>query len=202
MTEKERMLSGKLYKASDEELKKDFLAAKNIIRRINCSKETDTKLRTSLFIKLFKSVGDNFNIEPPFFCDYGKNIAIGNDFYANYDCIIIDVCDVLIGDNVFLAPRVCIYTATHPIDAKIRNLKLEYGKPVVIGNNVWIGGNTVINPGVKIGDNAVIGSGSVVTKNIPSNVVAAGNPCRVIREITEEDHKIWQMHAEEYFALK
>ena len=115
-----------------------------------------------------------------------------------FDCIILDVCDVTIGDNVFLAPRVCIYTAGHPIDAGVRRRQLEYGKKVVIGNDVWVGGNTVINPGVTIGDNVVIGSGSVVTKDIPSGVIAAGNPCRVLRPITEEDTRYWEELEREY----
>lgn len=131
-----------------------------------------------------------------------ENISIGENFYANYDCIIIDVCNVNIGNNVFLAPRVCIYTAAHPIDAEVRNTGLEYGKEINIGNNVWICGNVVINPGVTIGDNVVIGSGAVVTKNIPSDVVAAGNPCKVIRKITGEDKLKWHKLAQEYFSSK
>lgn len=125
-------------------------------------------------------------------------IYIGENFYANYDCIIVDVCPVNIGDNVFLGPRVCIYTATHPIDAEVRATGLEYGKPVTIGNNVWVGGNTVINPGITIGSNVVIGSGSVVTKDITSGVIAAGNPCKVLRPITDADWKYWHAKQEEY----
>ena len=115
----------------------------------------------------------------------------GDNFYANYDCIILDVCPVTIGDNVMFGPRVCIYTAGHPLDAEIRATGIEFGKPVTIGNNVWIGGNSVINPGVTIGSNVVIGSGSVVTKDIPANVIAAGNPCRILRPLTEEDRQYW-----------
>lgn len=152
--------------------------------------------------QLFKSVGKNIYIEPSFHCDYGSNISVGNNFYANYDCIILDVCDVSIGNNVFLAPRVSIFTAGHPIDADVRNELLEFGKPVTIGNSVWIGGNTVINPGVTIGNNVVIGSGSVVTKDIPDNVIAVGNPCRVLREITEEDKIYWNKKREEYYQNK
>ena len=123
---------------------------------------------------------------------------MGKNFYANYDCIIIDVCPVTIGDQVFFGPRVCVYTAAHPIDAKVRSTGLEYGKPVTIGDDVWVGGNTVINPGITIGSNAVIGSGAVVTKDIPGGVIAAGNPCKVLRSITEEDRKYWHLKQEEY----
>ena len=136
-------------------------------------------LRVNLLQKLF----DDFLIEQPFNCDYGYNIRIGENFYANVGCTILDVAPVTIGDNVMLAPNVNIYTAGHPLDAEIRNSGLEYAYPVNIGNNVWIGGNVTIVPGVTIGANTVIGAGSVVTKDIPANVVAVGNPCRVVRKI-------------------
>lgn len=196
MTEKERMLAGKLYMADDPELQADAQRRRYLLRRI---READYpgEIRL-LFRELLGHVGENFWIQPPFYCDYGKHIHIGEHFYANYDCVMLDVCDITIGDHVFLAPRVCVYTATHPIDAGVRNSELEYGKPVTIGSSVWIGGNTVINPGVTIGDNVVIGSGSVVTKDIPSGVVAAGNPCRVLRPITAEDRAYWEALAAEY----
>lgn len=130
-------------------------------------------------------------IVPPFYCDKGTQIYIGKHFYANTGLLILDEADVRIGDHVFIAPRVCIYTAGHPIDADVRRMDLEYAKGVTIGNDVWIGGNTVINPGVTIGNNVVIGSGSVVTRDIPDQVIAAGCPCRVIRKITEEDREYW-----------
>ena len=130
-------------------------------------------------------------IEQPFRCDYGKNIEVGNNFFANYNCVILDVAKVTIGENVMFAPNVSIYTAGHPIHPESRNSGYEYGIPVTIGNNVWVGGNVVITPGVTIGNNVVIGAGSVVTKDIPDNVIAVGNPCRVIREITEEDRKYY-----------
>lgn len=198
MTEKELMLSEQLYIAQDKELAIDNAKSRKLTGLINTSTEEQPEYRRQLFRELFQSIGENFWIEPPFRCDYGCHISIGNNFYANYDCIIIDVCDVNIGDNVFLGPRVCIYTAGHPIDAVVRNMQLEYGKKITIGNSVWIGGNTVINPGVSIGDDVVIGSGSVVTKDIPSGVVAVGNPCRVIRKITEEDKKYWNAQADQY----
>lgn len=198
MTEKEKMLSEQLYTAEDEQLQKESKNAKRVTRIFNNTTEEEGLYRIQLLKELLKKTGERLWIEPPFHCDYGCHISVGENFYANYDCIIIDVCDVEIGDNVFFAPRVGVYTAGHPIDAEIRNTGLEYGKKIKIGNSVWIGGNTVINPGVTIGDNVVIGSGSVVTKDIPSGVVAAGVPCKVIREITQEDKRYWQEQAEKY----
>ncbi|WP_291706525.1 sugar O-acetyltransferase [Clostridium sp.] len=199
MSEKERMLSGNLYMPYDEELIADRKKSRMITRLFNTTTEEQKDYRKRLLKDLFEKTGDKLSVEPPFRCDYGCNISVGNNFYANYDCIILDVCKVDIGDNVFFAPRVCIYTAGHPIDAEIRNVGLEFGKPVKIGNNVWVGGSTVINPGVTIGDNVVIGSGSVVTKDIPDNVIAVGNPCKVLRKITEEDRIYWQKQKEEYY---
>lgn len=198
MTEKEKMLKGMLYIAADEELGKEGIKAQMLTYEYNNTTVKQLERREEIRKELFKHIGKNSNIIPSFRCDYGCHISIGDDFFANYDCIIIDVCDVNIGNHVFLAPRVCIYTAAHPIDAEIRNTQLEYGKPVTIGNDVWVGGNTVINPGVTIGNNVVIGSGSVVTKDIPDNVIAVGNPCRVLRKITEEDKKYWEAKRQEY----
>lgn len=135
--------------------------------------------------------GIGIHIEVPFHCDYGKNIEVGNNFFANYNCIILDCGKVIIGNNVLFAPNVSLYTAGHPIHPDSRNSGYEYGISISIGNNVWLGGNVVVNPGVHIGNNVVIGSGSVVTKDIPDNVIAVGNPCKVIREITEEDRKYY-----------
>lgn len=199
MTEKEKMLSGNLYIANDQELKADAKKSRMVTRLFNNTTEEQKEYRAELLKELFKKTGDNIYIEPSFKCDYGCNISVGNNFYANFDCIILDVCNVDIGENVFFAPRVCIYTAGHPIDAEVRNTGLEFGKSVKIGNNVWVGGSTVINPGVNIGSNVVIGSGSVVTKDIPNNVIAVGNPCRVLREITEEDKIYWGKKKEEYY---
>jgi maltose O-acetyltransferase len=192
MTEKEKMLSGKLYIAQDKELVNDMLKSRKITRLYNNTTEKELKYRKKLLNELFEKVGKNIHIEPPFRCDYGCHISVGDNFYANYDCIILDVNKVNIGDNVFFGPRVCIYTAGHPIDFTTRNKLLEFGKPVIIGDNVWVGGNTVINPGVTIGNNTVIGSGSVVTKDIPDDVIAVGNPCKVLRQITEEDKEYWK----------
>lgn len=202
MTEKERMISGQLYLADDPELSAGRINARRLTRLINATTEEQTDLCQDLFRQLLGRTGQNFCITPPFRVDYGYNIFLGENFYANYDCIFLDVAPIHIGDNVFFAPRVSIYTAGHPIDADIRNTQLEYGKPVRIGNNVWVGGNTVINPGVTIGDNVVIGSGSVVTKDIPSGVVAAGVPCRVIRPITAEDTAYWRSQADAHPSSK
>lgn len=202
MTEKERMLSGQIYIADDEELAADMQRSRRLTRLLNATTEEQREYRIQLFKELFGTTGENLWVEPPFHCDYGSHIHVGENFYANYDCLILDVCDVTIGNNVFFAPRVNIYTAGHPIDAEVRNQQMEFGKKVSIGNDVWIGGNTIINPGVHIGDNVVIGSGSVVTKDIPSGVVAAGNPCRVIREITEKDREYWLRQAEIYRESK
>ena len=198
MTEKEKMLAGHLYIAADEELERDNKKARRLTRLINNLTEEETEESQRLFRQLLGSVGRNFQIVPPFRTDYGCHTYIGENFYANYDCIIIDVAKVTIGDNVFFGPRVSIYTAGHPIDAGVRNSQLEYGKEVKIGNDVWVGGNTVFNPGVTVGNNVVIGSGSVVTKDIPDGVVAAGVPCRVIRKITEEDRAYWEKEAQRY----
>lgn len=198
MSEKARMLAGRLYLPFDEELGRDNKKSRMLTRLFNNSTEEQQEYRKILLKQLFKSTGENIYIEPPFRTDYGCNTSIGENFYANYDCIIIDVCSVTIGRNVFLAPRVCIYTATHPIDAGVRNSLLESGRPVTIGDDVWVGGNTVINPGVKIGNNVVIGSGSVVVKDISDGVIAAGNPAKVIRAITPDDREKWVALAAQY----
>ena len=199
MKEKERMLQGKLYMAQGEALKEDNKKSRKLTRLFNNTTEEQKEYRSQLLKELFKSTGENLYIEPPFRCDYGCNISVGENFYANYDCIILDVCNVNIGNNVFFAPRVNIFTAGHPVCAEVRNTMLEFGKPVNIGNNVWVGGNTVINPGITIGNNVVIGSGSVVTKDIPDNVIAVGNPCKVLREITDADREYWEKQKEEYY---
>lgn len=187
MTEKEKMLRGKPYKSFEETLLNERQHAKELLFDFNALRPSEIKKRNGIIKNLFGKTGESFFIEPPFRCDYGYNIEIGENFYSNYNCIILDCAKVTIGNNVFLAPNVGIYTAGHPIHYEPRNEEYEYAFPISIGNNVWIGGNTVINPGVNIGNNCVIGSGSVITKDIPANCIAVGNPCRVIREITDED---------------
>lgn len=204
MSQVERMLAGKLYSClvPDKQREEMHLRKAAFLDQFNATHFSDFKTREKLARGIFASVGKNFMMNKPFYCDYGCHISIGDYFYANFDCIFLDVARITIGNHVFLGPRVCIYTAGHPIDKDIRNQELEYGYEVKIGNDVWIGGNTIINPGVTIADNVVIGSGSVVTKDIPSGVVAAGNPCRVIRPITEEDKVYWEQQADDFFKDK
>ncbi|MFK7693571.1 maltose acetyltransferase domain-containing protein [Paenibacillus sp. HJGM_3] len=177
------MLNGELYQAADPELVKDRMNARRLTRLFNQSLETENDQRKAFLRELFGSTGNHFYVEPAFRCDYGYNIHVGENFYANFDCVFLDVCEIRIGDNCFLAPGVHIYTATHPLEAEDRITGAEYGKPVTIGHNVWIGGRAVINPGVKIGNNAVIASGAIVTKDVPDNVVVGGNPAKVIKAL-------------------
>ncbi|NLP44163.1 MAG: sugar O-acetyltransferase [Peptococcaceae bacterium] len=181
-SEKEKMLAGELYYSSDAELAREREYARDLLFEFNHSRPSDKEKRQEILSCLISAKG-SFHIEAPFYCDYGYNIEVGENFYANFGCIILDVNKVKIGDNVLLAPNVQIYTATHPVDPVARLTGKEFAKPISIGNNVWIGGGTIICPGVKIGDNVTIGAGSVVTKDIPANVVAVGNPCKVLKKI-------------------
>ena len=187
MNQKERMRNNLPYRAWLDGLEEERLACKTKTYEYNNIPPRDRAKRKELMRTIVGKIGEEFNIESPFQCDYGYNIEIGENFYSNHNLIILDVGRVKIGDNVQVAPNVSIYTAGHPVHPETRNTGYEYGIDITIGDNVWIGGSVSILPGVTIGDNAVIGAGSVVTKDIPANVVAAGNPCRVIREITEED---------------
>ena len=191
MNQKERMLAGLPYKAWLDGLKEERMENKLKIYDYNLTRPDNKKKMKEMIKNIRGKTGEEVFIEQPFRCDYGKNIEVGNNFFANYNCVILDVAKVTIGENVMFAPNVSIYTAGHPIHPESRNSGYEYGIPVTIGNNVWVGGNVVITPGVTIGNNVVIGAGSVVTKDIPDNVIAVGNPCRVIREITEEDRKYY-----------
>ena len=182
MTEKEKMLKGMFYNAMDEELFRDRIRAKKLCRRFNELEPDQFDEREALLKELFQTEKKCY-IEPDFFCDYGYNIEIGDNFYANHNCTMLDVNKIKIGNNVMFAPNVQVYTATHPVNAEERITGKEMGYAIEIGDNVWIGGGAIICPGVKIGKNTTIGAGSVVTKDIPENVVAAGNPCRVIREL-------------------
>ena len=164
--------------------------SRRILQRLNFADRSDFE-QIAAIVKELLGKSEGAFINPPFYCDYGFNIEVGKNFFANYNCTIIDVAKVKIGDNCQMAPNVAIYTAGHPVHPESRNTAYEYGIGVTIGDNVWIGGNTVIVPGVRIGSNTVIGAGSVVTKDIPDWVIAAGNPCRVIREITEEDRQYY-----------
>lgn len=188
-TEKEKMLQGESYNAQCDELIKDRNYAKELLYDYNMLRPSKTKRRIEIINLLFGSVKNQFLVEQPFRCDYGYNIHIGENFYANMGFTILDEATVTFGDNVLIAPNVSIYTAGHPVDVEQRNAGLEYAYPVTIGNNVWIGGNVVILPGVTIGDNSIIGAGSIVTKSIPSNVIAIGNPCKIIKTIPMEPTK-------------
>lgn len=184
MTEKDKMLAGELYDANyNMDLEKEREQAKDLCYEFNNLKPSNRKEQISILKKLLGKTKEKFRIEQPFMCDYGYNIEIGENFYSNHNLVILDANKVSFGDNVFIAPNCSFYTAGHPLDYETRNKGLEYAKTIKIGNNVWIGGNVVVLPGVTIGDNAVTGAGSVVTKDIPSNVVAVGNPCRVIKEL-------------------
>ncbi len=188
MTEREKMLAGMLYNSMiEEDLVQDRQQAKKLCREYNEADPLDMEKKTAIMKKILGRAAGNFWIESPFMCDYGYNIEVGENFYANYNLVVLDCAKVTIGDNVLIAPNVGIYTAGHPIVAEQRNAGLEYAYPITIGNNVWIGAGTHICPGVTIGDNVVIGAGSVVTKDIPSGTVAYGVPCKVIRDITDDD---------------
>ena len=187
MEEREKMLNGESYNPADKTLLKDREYAKTLCYEYNNLPPSETEKRKELLQKILSKTGETFLIEQPFQCDYGCNIEIGENFYANHGLIILDPAKVKFGNNVFIGPNCGFYTPEHPLDAENRIKGYEYAFPINIGNNVWFGGNVVILSGVTIGDNSVIGAGSVVTKVIPANVIAAGNPCKVIREITEKD---------------
>lgn len=182
MTEKEKMLNGELYDSSDKQLVYELVKAKKLCNQYNNLDIEDTEKRKEIIKQLFSKTGNEFMIMPNFYCDYGFNIEIGENFYSNHNLVILDANKVTFGNNVQIGPNCGFYTSGHPIDKETRR-KVEFAKPITIGNDVWIGGNVCIMPGVTIGDNAVIGAGSVVTRDIPSNVVAVGNPCKVMKEI-------------------
>lgn len=175
---------------SDHEVFEQQRITRRLVHKLNSVDTSNFEAIAEIIKELFGK-SENAFVNPPFYCDYGFNIEVGKNFFANYNCCILDVAKVKIGDNCFFAPNVAIYTAGHPIHPDTRNSGYEYGISVTIGDNVWIGGNTVVCPGVNIGNNVVIGAGSVVTKDIPDMTVAAGNPCRVIRKITENDRRYY-----------
>lgn len=192
-TEKERMLAGEIYNSRDPELLTIHHHAQKLLKSFSNTPSTDTETKQKILASLLGSLGRNVWIESPFFCDYGENIFIGNNVFINYNCVLLDCNRITIGNNVLIGPAVQIYTATHPINAqeRIRPSKDDPGlttyvtraEPVTIGDNTWLGGGAVLMPGVEIGENTTIGAGSVVTKSIPANVFAAGNPCRVIKAV-------------------
>ena len=190
MTEKEKMLAHKMYDANyDKELAEDRRKVKELCYDYNQLRPSDEAGRKALLKKILGKTGNDFLIEPPFWCDYGYNIEIGENFYSNHNLVILDAGKVTFGDNVFIAPNCGFHTSGHPIDFERRNQGLEYAYQITVGDNVWIGAGVQVMPGVTIGSNVVIGGGSVVVKDIPDNSVAVGNLCKVIRPITEEDKK-------------
>ncbi|SFS99607.1 sugar O-acetyltransferase [Halostagnicola kamekurae] len=182
-TEREKMIAGDRYDPDDPQLVADRRAARDRLALFNRTPVSDERRRADIVSDLFGSVGDGVYLEPPFRCDYGYNVHVGEDFYTNFDCVILDAAPVEFGDDCMLAPGVHVYTATHPLEAAERTAGLEYAKPVTVGDAVWIGGRAVLNPGVTVGDGAVIGSGAVVTEDVPANVVVQGNPAEVVREL-------------------
>ena len=181
-SEREKMLAGELYDALDPELVAARNRGRDLCQMLNASREGDQELRRFICTELFGDAGQSVWIQPPFYCDYGSNIELGDRVFFNFNCIVLDVCRVTIGDYTMFGPAVQILTPMHPLNAELRR-KQEYGKPIEIGSDVWVGGGALILPGVRIGSRSVIGAGSVVTRDIPDGVFAAGNPCRVIREL-------------------
>jgi maltose O-acetyltransferase len=185
-SEKQKMLAGELYDPFDPELVNDRLRARLLLKAFNETPETQLSERKRLFRELIPSQGSEVLVQPPFWCDYGTNIVLGDKVFFNFNCVVLDVAQVTIGARTLFGPAVQVYAATHPMDAKTRRSGLELGQPVEIGEDVWVGGGAIICPGVRIGARSVIGAGSVVTKEIPADVFAAGNPCRVVRKIEEK----------------
>ena len=177
------MLAGELYNPLDDQLSIERLNARLLLAALNETREDETAERSSLLRELLPNAGPGLWLQPPFYCDYGSNIILGEKVFFNFNCVVLDVTLVTIGSRTMFGPNVQVYTATHPMDHKERAAGLEYAKPISIGEDVWIGGSVVICPGVTIGDRSVIGAGSVVTKDIPADVFAAGNPCKVIRSL-------------------
>jgi maltose O-acetyltransferase len=184
-TERDKMLAGELYQAPDPSLLPGLRRARRLTRLYNATTEDEVELRAQLLAELFARVGPKVDIQPPFHCDYGDNIYLGAHVFMNFGCVILDCARVEIGDRVQMGPSVHVYAATHPLEPHLRAAGLEMAKPVRVGNNVWIGGGAILCPGVTVGDNSVIGAGSVVVRDVPANVLAVGNPCRVVRRLDE-----------------
>jgi maltose O-acetyltransferase len=183
-TELEKMLAGQLYDPLDPDLVRARDRARDLCQDLNATREGDRDARRRILRELFGAGGDSVWMQPPFFCDYGSNIFLGERVFFNFNCVVLDVCKVTIGDYTLFGPAVQIYTPMHPMNAALRR-KEEFGKPITIGSDVWVGGGALILPGVHIGSRSVIGAGSVVTRDVPDDVFAAGNPCRVVRAIAD-----------------
>jgi maltose O-acetyltransferase len=184
LTEREKMLAGELYDPLDPELVAARNRARDLCQDLNATREAQADKRRRILCELFGAGGESVWMQPPFYCDYGSNIELGERVFFNFNCVVLDVCRVSIGSFTLFGPAVEIYTATHPMDATLRRSQ-EFGKPIKIGSDVWVGGGAIILPGVTIGSRSVIGAGSVVTRDVPEGVFAAGNPCRVIRDVAE-----------------
>lgn len=182
-SEKEKMIAGELYDPLDPQLVEDRIQARLLLKALNDGREDDPDTRNKILASLFPKAGASLWLQPPFYCDYGYNITIGERVFFNFNCVVLDVAPVRIGSRTMFGPNVQIYAATHPLDHQERSSGLEYGKPITIGDDVWVGGSVVICPGVSIGDRSIIGAGSVVTKDIPADSIAVGNPCRIIRSL-------------------
>ncbi|WP_338216171.1 sugar O-acetyltransferase [Lacticaseibacillus salsurivasis] len=196
----DRMVAGQLYRADAADLASQRRKARQLMAQFNALATTEETKRTDLLHQLFGAIGTGGYIEPNLRVDYGINTHIGQNFYANYDPIMLDVAPITIGDNVLFGPRVSLLTPGHPLDADIRNSGVEYAQPITIGNNVWLGGDVTVLPGVTIGDNTIVGAGSVVTKDLPDAVIAVGNPAHVLRALTAADHDRWVQAKAEYDA--
>ena len=183
-SEKEKMLSGELYVSSDPELLRERLLVRKLCHHINSISPTEFELRKDELLTELFGYKTSAVITPPFYCDYGNNIQLGENVYFNFNCVVLDVVKIKIGNNVLFGPNVQLLAASHPIDVQQRNAGLEYGREITIGDNVWVGGGAIVCPGVNIGSHAVIGAGSIVTKDIPESVVVGGNPCKIIRRLT------------------
>lgn len=186
-TEKEKMLAGEIYNANDSQLKAERRRARLLIKNYNESTDEQVLLRKEILRELIGGYNKGLSIEPPFYCDYGGNIMVGENVYFNFNCVVLDVCKVTIGSNTLIGPNVQIYPATQPMSSNARREGLEFGKPISIGSDVWIGGGVIISSGITIGDRCVIGAGSVVTRDIPPDTFAAGSPCKTVKKIDQEE---------------
>lgn len=198
----QQMLAGELYFAPDIFSENGSLEGKKLAQKINNLPIENKEEIVALEKELFGKTGDSIYVNPPLYVDYGRHVEIGNNFYANMDCVFLDVNKIIIGDNVMVGPRVSFYTAGHPTDAEIRVQELEFGLPIVIEDNVWIGGSASILPGVTVGENSIIAAGAVVTKDVPNNTIVGGNPARVIRKIGEKDKEKWEKAMRDYHTAK
>lgn len=202
MTERERMLSGELYFPGEEALSAARERAKGLTWRYNQMDPTDWEGRTALLRELLGHLGEDSWIEPSFHCDYGANITLGDGVFINYDCVFLDVAPITIGNRVLIAPQAGLYTAGHPLDPEVRASGLEFGRPITLEDDVWLGGHVTVCPGVTVGRGSVIAASAVVTGDIPAGVVAAGNPCKVLRPLTDRDQAQWEARQREYASWR